>query len=135
MTASVIQSRPTPRWDTAYASASRTASPTPVQFSTDAMDINAAVVVIDVTVGNASNVTFHVQGVDPLSGKVYELGTSTGLVTSAIVAASTTVFRIDAQIPNSATVAADVVPNQLLITPVHGGAGAITYTVSVLWDL
>ncbi len=83
----------------------------------------------------AASAFFHIQGVDPVSGAAYELGTGAGLTSALITTVSTTVLRICVNIPNSATVAQDVVPDQMLITPVHSGAGAFSYTVAVLWDL
>jgi hypothetical protein len=110
---------------TAYASAARTATPTPM---TDAVNYNGKGlwVVIDVTsVTSTPSVTFTIQGKDPVSGKYVDL------LTSAAIA---TVSTVSLQIHPGLTAAANTVANGILprvwrIIATHGNSNSITYSV------
>jgi hypothetical protein len=113
---------------TAYASAARTASPDTAEFELPP-GVRGLMVVIDVTaVAATPSVVFTVAGVDRLSGKVFTL-----LASAAITAAGTTVLRIGPGLTAAAgTVANDMVPPVVRVTPVHADADSITYSVSGL---
>ena len=112
---------------TAFASAARTATPAVFNGIADD-DVKGMIVTVDVTAISATpSVVFTVSRIDQLSGKI-----STLLVSAAITATGTTVLRIHPSIVAVANLAAsDLVPSNWRITPVHGDADSITYTVGV----
>lgn len=111
---------------TGFASAARTATPTAKTIATHRAE--AIFVVIDVTAITATpSVVFTVSGKDTTSGKTWAL-----LVSAAIVATGTTVLQIGAGLPATANVSANVpIPDSIVISPVHGDADSITYSVGV----
>lgn len=125
----VIESAKQPGWNTevtAFASAARTASPTPQEFSNHAC--RGVQVIIDVTLDPAAaSVVFNINGIDKLSGKTYLL-----LASPAIVATGTTVLKIFPGADAAANlVANDFVPLNFEIAPVHADTDSITYSVDV----
>lgn len=109
---------------TVYASAARTATPTAVSIPTGryrylhlTMDITA------VTATPALTIT--IDGLDPGTGKYYNLLTSTALAT-----VSTTTLRVGPGLTNSANlIANDVLPSTIRITVTHGDADSATYSM------
>ncbi len=111
---------------TAYASVSRTASPSVVDV--DMGRAHGMVVIIDVTGASVTpSVVFNVDGFDPLSGKTWTL-----LDSAAITGTGTTILKVAPGLTASAnTVATDMIPAIVRIAPVHADADPITYTVTV----
>lgn len=109
-----------------FASAARTATPTPVEVSND-LGARQLVVVIDVTAVSATpSVTFDIEGVDPISQQTWTI-----LSSAAVTAVGTTVLRVDDNLTGAAnTIAQDIVPPLFQITPTHADADSITYSVS-----
>lgn len=108
-----------------YASAARTASPDTIEMELP-KGSQYATVVIDCTAVTATpSVVFTVAGVDRVSGKVFTL-----LASAAITATGTTVLRIGPGLTAAAnTVANEPLPPVIRVTPVHGDADSITYSV------
>jgi hypothetical protein len=113
-------------WQTAFASAARTASPTIVELTNPYG--RAMIVVIDCTAVTATpSVVFHCDGYDPVSGKAYTL-----LDSAAITGTGTTVLRVGPGLTAAANlVANEPVPPRVKIEPVHADADSITYSVAV----
>lgn len=106
-----------------FASAARTATPTAVEFDTEgAAGLH---IVISATAASATpSVVFTVEG-KSASGIYYTL-----LASAAVTGVSTTVLRIGPAVTASANAAAnDYIPETVRISPVHGDADSITYTV------
>jgi hypothetical protein len=110
---------------TVLASAARTASPTVDTFQANGAD--GLLVVINVTaVTSTPSVVFTIQGVDPVSGATWDI-----LASAAITGTGTTVLRVSPHLTGAAnTIAKDLVPAYFTVTPVHGDADSITYTVA-----
>jgi len=111
---------------TAFASAARTATPTAVTLA--AHRATSIAVVIDCTASSSTpSVVFTVAGVDTLSGKAYTL-----LASAAITGTGTTVLQIGPGLPVTTNVSANApIPDSIRISPVHGDADSITYSVGV----
>jgi len=109
---------------TAFASAARTATPTPF----DAVNYNARGLhlVIDVTaVAATPSVVFTLQGQDVVSGKFYTI-----LASAAITGTGTTVLRVYPGLTAAANlVASDILPRTWRVIATHGDADSITYSV------
>lgn len=108
-----------------YASAARTATPTPAVVACGyARGVH---LVIDVTaVGVTPSVTVTLELQDLTSGKWYPLLTS-----AAISTVSTTVMRVYPGAPVAANLSAnDTLTEALRITVTHGNGTTITYSVS-----
>lgn len=110
----------------AYASAARTATPASYTFSTGRA--KEARIVIDVTaITSTPSVVFTVDMVDSLSGKFPNIITS-----AALVATGTVVLTIALGATVAANVAVSAGLSEVMrITPTHGNANSITYSVSV----
>jgi hypothetical protein len=111
-----------------YASVARTATPTAVTVPVGRY--KALHLVIDVTAATATpSVVCTVDGLDPVSGKYYNLLTSAALTESG--APYTRVLKIGRGLPVTANVAAnDVLPSTVRVTMTHGDADSITYSVA-----
>lgn len=109
---------------TVYASAARTATPTAVSIPTGRY--RYLHLTMDVTAVTATpSLTVTIDGLDPVSGKYYNLLTST-----AIATAVTTTWRIGPGLTNSANlIANDVLPSTIRITVTHGDADSATYVM------
>lgn len=109
---------------TVFASAARTATPTPF----DGVNYNGKGLhlVIDCTAIAASpSVVFTLQGLDAISGKFYTI-----LASAAIVGTGTTVLRVYPGLTVAANlVASDILPRNYRVIATHGDADSITYTV------
>ena len=110
---------------TLFASAARTATPTPATFTAEAESVE---VIVDITAVTATPaVTFHVERQDPASGKWITL-----LSSAALAVVATTRLRVSphmAAVANS--VANDLAGGTMRVRPVHGDADSATYTVGV----
>lgn len=113
---------------TVFASAARTATPTPFDGSASA-GVRGLHLVIDATAVTATpSVVFTVQGADPVSGKFYTI-----LASAAITATGTTVLRVYPGLTAAAnTVASDVLPPRWRVIATHADADSITYSVAAL---
>lgn len=118
---------PAPKVITCYASAARTATPTPMDTAQNGPGWKGLVVVIDVTAASATpSVVFTVQGYDPVSGKYYTI-----LASAAITGTGTTVLRVFPGSTVAANLAAnDILPARWRVIATHGDADSITYSVS-----
>ena len=109
---------------TVFASAARTATPTPY----DGTNYNARGLhlTIDCTAAAATpSVVFTIQGKDALSGKFYTI-----LASAAITGTGTTVLRVYPGLTAAAnTVASDVLPRSWRVIATHADADSITYSV------
>lgn len=107
------------------ASAARTAT---VNSDTQTNDkFRGGHVIIDVTAAtDTPSVTPKIQGLDPLSGKWYDL-----LEGAAITGTGTTVLKVYPGITAAANVAvSDLLPAKWRVTMTHGDADSITYSVA-----
>lgn len=109
---------------TVFASAARTATPTP--FDGTNLNGRGLHLVIDCTAVTATpSVVFTIQGADVLSGKFYTI-----LVSAAITGTGTTVLRVYPGLTASANVtASDILPRTWRVIATHGDADSITYSV------
>ena len=112
---------------TVFASAARTATPTPATYRVSRGDASGLVVVIDATaVTDTPSVVFTIVGVDEVSGKTW-----TVLASAAVATVSTVVLRVNPSLTAVTNLTAkDVVPTYWRVTAVHGDADPITYSVS-----
>jgi hypothetical protein len=76
--------------------------------------------------GAAPSITVTIQGVDPASGALYTILTST-----AIVSATTTVLRVYPGLVAGANIANDVLPEQLNFTFTAANADSLTFSVGL----
>ncbi len=110
---------------TLYPSASRAATPAVVnQTNTNCVGI---VVVINVTAvpGSAPSTVVAINGVDNL-GVSYQI-----LASAAITGTGTTVLRVYPNLTAAANTAATaLIPRTFNITPTHGNANAMTYSIT-----
>lgn len=111
-----------------YASAARTATPTAVTVPTGRF--KSLHLVIDVTaITSTPSVVCTVDGLDPVSGKYYNLLTSAALTESGVP--YTRVLKIGPGLPVTANLSAnDVLPSTVRVTMTHGDADSITYSVA-----
>jgi len=111
-----------------YASAARTATPTAATVPVGRF--KSLHLVIDVTAVTATpSVVCTVDGLDPVSGKYYNLLTSAALTDSG--APYTRVLKIGPGLPVTANLSAnDVLPSTVRVTMTHGDADSITYSVA-----
>ena len=111
---------------TVLESAARTATPTVDTFRTSGA-ASALLLIIDVTATAATpSVVFTIKGVDPLSGKTWDI-----LASAAVTSTGTTVLRVSPHLTASANlIAKDVVPAHFTVTAVHADADSITYSVA-----
>jgi hypothetical protein len=110
---------------TVFASAARTATPTPVPLTVSYA--RGLALVIDVTaIVTAPSVTVAIEAFDATSGKWVALLTS-----AAITAVGTTVLRIYPGLAVAANLSAnDVLWEQIRVTPTHANGNSITYSIS-----
>ncbi len=116
-----------------YASAARTATPTAVTVQVGRY--NHLHLAIDVTaITSTPSVVCTIDGLDPVSGKYYNLLTSAALTESGVP--YTRVLKIGPGLPVTANVSAnDVLPDTIRITMTHGDSDSITYSVGAnLYD-
>lgn len=107
-----------------YASAARTASPTPLEFVNKT---NRGVhVYIDVTASaDTPSVVFNIQGKDAISGDWYTL-----LASAAITGVSTTLLRVEPAVTDDANLVEGAqLPRNWRVQAVHADADSITYSV------
>lgn len=111
-----------------YASAARTATPTAVTVPTGRF--KSLHLVIDVTaVTSTPSVVCTIDGLDPVSGKYYNLLTSAALTESGVP--FTRVLKIGPGLPVTANLSAnDVLPSTIRVTMTHADADSITYSVA-----
>lgn len=110
-----------------YPSAARTATPTAVDISIDAQNATALLLLIDVTaVGVTPSVVPTIDGVDTLSGKLFNL-----LTGAALTAVVTRRLSVGPGLVVAANLTANEhLPDKVRITMTHGNAVTITYSVS-----
>lgn len=110
---------------TLYASAARTATPTAKEFQ-NAGNAKGMHVIIDVTaIALTPSVVFSIEAKDEASGKWYLL-----LDSAAVSTVSTTILKIHPNLTAAAnSIAKDGLPLNLRVSPVHGDADSITYSV------
>lgn len=111
---------------TCYPSAARTATPT-VMVDQKSDGSKGLVVVIDVTAVPAAppQLTFTIQGKDPISGKYYTI-----LASAVIVAVGTVILRVYPGLTAAANlVASDVIPASWRVLATAGDADPATYSV------
>lgn len=113
-------------WFTVAASAARAAANT-YQWDFENFSGQSLIVVIDATaLADTPSVVFTIQGIDPVSGKTWDI-----LASAAVVATGTTVLRVSPHLTAAAnTIAKDIVPARLRIKAVHADADSITYSVA-----
>jgi hypothetical protein len=113
---------------TVYASAARTATPTAATVPVGRY--NWLHLVIDVTAVTATpSVVCTVDGLDPVSGKYYNLITSAALTDSG--APYTRVLKVGPGLTASANlIVNDVLPSTIRVTMTHGDSDSITYSVA-----
>lgn len=106
----------------AFESVARTATPTPATLICGSL---GGLFVIDVTAATATpSVVFNIDGV--VNGAEYTI-----IDSAAITAIGTTVIRVHPSLTGAAnTIAKDVLPQAVKISPVHADADSITYTVT-----
>lgn len=109
---------------TAFASAARTATPTP--YDGKSFGAKGIQIVIDTTAVTATpSVVFTLQGKDVASGKFFTI-----LASAAIATVSTVILRVYPGLTAAANlVATDILPANFRIIATHGDADSITYTV------
>jgi hypothetical protein len=114
---------------TAFASAARTATPTPFDYTSGETPARGMHLVIDCTaVVSSPSVVFTIQGSDPVSGKFYTI-----LASAAIVGTGTTVLRVYPGLTAAANlVASDVLTSRWRVIATHGNSNSITYTAAAL---
>ncbi len=110
-----------------YPSAARTATPTAVDIPLDVQNATALLLLIDVTaVGVTPTVVPTIDGIDTLSGKLFNL-----LTGAALTAVVTRALRVAPGLVVAANLAAnDHLPDKVRITMTHGNGITITYSVS-----
>lgn len=108
---------------TIFASAARTATPTAARFSSSAQSLE---IVIDVTAVTATpSVVFNIEREDAASGKWI-----LALASAAIVGVGTTRLLISPHLTAAAnSIAKDFGSGNFRVSPVHGDADSITYSV------
>jgi hypothetical protein len=113
---------------TIYGSAARTATPTAV--TAQAGRYNFLRVVLDLTALAATpGLTLTVDGLDPVSGKYYNL-----LTGASVVAVSTNVYEIGPGLPVTANVSASKpLPDTIRFTVTHVDADSATYSLSAMF--
>jgi hypothetical protein len=110
--------------ETIFASAARTATPTPATISCGSL---GGLFVIHVTAVTATpSVVFNIDGT---SGD-----TSWTIIDSAaITATGTTIIRVHPSLTGAAnTIAKDILPSSIMVTPVHGDTDSITYSMEFI---
>ena len=118
---------------TVYASAARTATPTAVTLQSGRY--NYLHLVIDVTAVTATpSVVCTIDGLDPISGKYYNLLTSTAMTDAG--SPYTRVLKLGPGLTAAANLTAlEVLPDTIRVTMTHGDADSITYSVGAnLYD-
>lgn len=113
------------KYQTVFASAARTATPTAVEI--DVSDVTYLALVVDVTtVTLTPSVVFDIDFVDALSGKFI-----TVLASAAQTAAGTVHMQVGPGIVAVANLAAQMIlGDKVRITATHGDVDSITYSVS-----
>ena len=111
---------------TLFASAARTATPTPAVMTVDGESLE---VVIDVTaIAATPSVVFNIERRDDASGKWILL-----LASAALAAVATTRLRVTPHLAAVANqIATDIGGGVIRVRPVHGDADSITYTVGAV---
>jgi hypothetical protein len=110
-----------------YASAARTATPDTQEFELPA-GTKYGNFILDVTAVTATPaLTFKVEGVDRVSGKVYSVLTAG----SAVATVSTTVYKVGPGLTAAAgSIANDFLPQVIRVTVTHGDTDSATYTLA-----
>ncbi len=113
---------------TVFASAARTADPTPASF-VNSDGHRGLHLVIDATAAAATpSVVFTIQGYSGLGDDYYTI-----LASAAITGTGTTILRVYPGLTASANVVAnDVLPMQWRVIATHGDADSLTYSVNAL---
>jgi hypothetical protein len=115
---------------TVLPSAARTVDPNTIELR-DLGRVSGIAVMIDATaIVSTPSITVKIQGVDVLTGKTWDILTST-----AIATAVTTVLKVRPGITPVTNVAvADIIPPIVRIVVSHGNANSITYSVTAHLD-
>lgn len=105
----------------------RTATPAQQQVNGDNADIDALIVILDVTAVTATGtLTVKIEGVDPQTDDAYTI-----LQGAAVSATGVYVYRVHPNLPAAANlVAQDVVPTRVRVTVAHGNAVSMTYSLT-----
>lgn len=116
-----------------FASAARTATPTAVTLTKAILGVDPdrmlnMHLIIDVTaIVTTPIITVTIDALDPVSGKYYNLLTS-----SAISTVSVNILKIGVDMENAANLAArDILPEDVRISIAHTDADSITYSVGL----
>lgn len=116
---------------TLFPSAARTATPTAVEYNDYTHARDGVHLIINVTaIGAAPSVVFNIEAYAPAANVWYPL-----LISSAVVATTAVPLRLTVHpaITSAANVsAADFLPSQWRVRPVHGNADSITYSVEAI---
>lgn len=115
-------------------SAARTATPDSFEFSGHGRNVSGLLAVLDVTAAAASSaLTLSILGVDPISGKTWELLKNVTPI-GTVGATPTRFFRVrwglTAINADPSFAANDVLPPVFRIACTHGNANSLTYSVS-----
>lgn len=105
----------------------RTETPTVETFRVTGGEAHGLIVVIDATADPAAaSVVFTIQGVDPVSGKTWDI-----LASAAVDDVETRVLRVHPLLETAANlIAADIIPPYFTVAAVHADTDSITYSVA-----
>lgn len=120
-----VNGTPSSRAFTVLASAARTATPNTQEYTLPGGARSFTLVIDTTAAGTSPSTVVKISGVDPTSGKIYDL-----LSSAAITGTGTVVMSIGSGLPASANVSANVaVPPVVRITATHGNSTSHTYSV------
>lgn len=122
----MTQPQPVGSVRTVYASAARTATPTPTTFTSTRAEKGGHFVIVVTAVTATPSVVPAIEAYDPTSNTWYAV-----LTGAAITATGTTVLKIYPGIAVQANAtAADILPQTWRVTMTHGDSDSITYSVA-----
>lgn len=115
------------QWIPLLSSAARTATPNQKQISAEGADVDALIVILNVTAVTATGtLTVKIEGVDPQSNAPWTI-----LQGVAVSATGTYLYKVHPNLPAAANqVAQDIVPTRLRFTVTHGNAVSMTYSLT-----
>lgn len=129
MTIDYTQANSGQQWVALLPSAPRTATPNQQQVSAQSSDVDALVLIVDMTAVTATGtVTVTVEGIDPQTNMPYPI-----LISAALGAVARTVLRVHPNLPPVANLTAqDIVPPIFRVTATHGNGVSMTYSITAL---
>lgn len=111
---------------TLYASAARTATPTPAELAPNRQCTGLEFRIDVSAITSTPSVVFTVQGYDVAAAEWFDI-----LASAAVTATGTTTLKIDPRIAASANAVAQAgLKPRMRISPVHADADSITYSVT-----